>query len=123
MPEYRRIHRLEPMAQLEVRLCMKEPAAVAARGCRFDEETAWKRMQTYDSAPARQEFFFSLDPIWWTSQLSGLTSSAELDQPAHPPSDEVCDHRHSDSDDEHVEAGAENSTTGEDRSRRTDHEV
>ncbi len=58
MPEYRRNHRLEPMAQLEVRLFMKEPAAVAARGCRFDEETAWKRMQTYDGAPARQEFFF-----------------------------------------------------------------
>jgi len=57
-PEYRRNHRLEPMAQLEVRLFMKEPAAVAARGCRFDEETAWKRMQTYDSTPARQEFFF-----------------------------------------------------------------
>jgi len=59
MPEYRRIHRLEPMAQLEVRLFMKEPAAVAARGCRFDEETAWKRMQTYDDAPVRQEFFFA----------------------------------------------------------------
>jgi len=58
MPEYRRIHRLEPMAQLEVRLFMKEPAAVAARGCRFDEETAWKRMQTYDDAPVRQEFSF-----------------------------------------------------------------
>jgi len=64
MPEYRRIHRLEPMAQHEVRLFMKEPAAVAARGCRFDEETARKRMQTYDAAPARQEFFFPLDPIW-----------------------------------------------------------
>src|SRR6266571_2351803 len=67
--------------------------------------------------------FFSRDPIWWTSQRSGLPSSLELDQPAHPPSDEICDHRHSDSDDEHVESRAESSTAGEDRSRRTDHEV
>ncbi len=60
MPEYRRNHRLEPMAQLEVRLFMKEPAAVAARGCRFNEETAWKRMQTYDSAlPPVKNFFFA----------------------------------------------------------------
>src|SRR6266550_3162623 len=46
-----------------------------------------------------------------------------LDELAHPPADVVADDRDTDTDDEHVEAGAEGSAAGEDGSGGTDQEM
>ena len=89
-----------------VGLIYDKPAAVAARGIISggdERESGGKHMMF---ARAVKNFL----PL-------------TLDELAHPPADVVADDRDTDTDDEHVEAGAEGSAAGEDGSGGADQEV